>query len=317
MNQNAIELQKIELKRPQRITTMSKLLDVTNEAENHFRDELELVSNYKYANSISTDSRTKNVESKLPLEAKGQTVSKFMIKIHPQALERRIRHKEVQQRREAFEYERKLSRIVNEDKKVMISFENLRFLSNFSQNNEHYFSMKQCLLEEKEKRQRIKDYVYKRLAEKEYKIMNAQQRMKSLIDFETAKEFDHKRLLTHVMSKFRNIIQWKIRNQDVSIEMRRRTIFRHIFVKWEQHINCVWGERKKRAIAFDNRHCLKVAWSRWRQQYLITQSNKWTAVDWFNLRLSERIFQAWNRVTAQTRHLFEIKKMQADTHFNW
>lgn len=170
---------------------------------------------------------------------------------------------------------------------------------------------------EKEKRHRIKDYVNKCFAEKELKILKAQQRIKFLIDLETAKEFDRKRLLTNAMSKFRNIIQWKIRNQIVSTEMRRRIVLRNIFVRWAQHVICVWGERKRRAISFYNRHCLKIGWSRWHQKYLIAKSKMWTAVDWYDLRLNERIFQAWNRETAQTRHLLEIKNLQADAHFNW
>lgn len=159
--------------------------------------------------------------------------------------------------------------------------------------------------------------MHKRLAEKELRILKAQQRLKFLIDLETAKVFYRKRLLAHALSKFRNIIRWKIRNQIVSIEMQRRIIFGNIFVNWRQHTNRVWGERKQRAIAFHNRHCLKIAWLRWQQKYSIAQSNKRTAEDWFDLQLSERTFQAWNRVTAQTTHSFEIKKMQADAYFNW
>lgn len=182
-----------------------------------------------------------------------------------------------------------------------------------------FFSRKfeQRLLDEEAKRQRIKEFWRKRREEKELEAKKALERMKYLADLEKAKAFNRERLLKQAMKKFRNIVQWKIRNKSVSAVMRRRIIFRNIFVKWRQFTIRVWEERKERAITFYNRHCLKMAWSRWQQEYLILQSKQMVADDWFHLRLSERAFHAWERVTAQTRFVLEIKKTQADSHFNW
>lgn len=135
MQQNVIKMQKIKLKHPQRTFIMPKLLDVTNEAENHSHDKLGPVSKYRYGNSVSKDSKTKSLEQKLELETKGRTISKFVTKIHPRALERRIRHEEAQQRREAFEHKSKSARLANEERYVIISFENFRFFDNFFQTN--------------------------------------------------------------------------------------------------------------------------------------------------------------------------------------
>lgn len=175
----------------------------------------------------------------------------------------------------------------------------------------------QRLLDEEAKRQRIKDFWRKRREEKELEAKKALERLKFLTDLEKAKAFNRERLQQQAMKKFRNIVQWKIRNQTMSTEMRRRIIFRNNFVKWHQHTIRVWEERKERATTFYNRHCLKMAWSRWQQEYLILQSKQMVADDWFHLRLSERIFRAWEGVTAQTRLIFEIKQRQADAHFNW
>lgn len=172
-------------------------------------------------------------------------------------------------------------------------------------------------MDEEAKRQRIKELARRRREEKELEAKKALERMKFLADLEKAKAFNRERLLKQAMKKFRNIVQWKIRNQNVSTEMRRRVIFRNIFMKWRQHTIRVWIQRKERAISFYNRHCLKTAWLRWQQEYLILQSKQMVADDWYNLRLSERIFRAWERKTAQTRLIFEIKQKQADAHFHW
>lgn len=172
-------------------------------------------------------------------------------------------------------------------------------------------------MDEEAKRQRIKEFWRKRREEKELEAKKALERMKFLADLEKAKAFYRERLLKQAMNKFRNIVQWKNRNKKVSAEMRRRIIFRHIFGLWRQHTIRVWEERKERAISFYNRSCLKMAWSRWQQDYLILQSKQMVADDWFHLRLSERVFQAWERLAAQTRLIFEIKQKQADAHYNW
>lgn len=173
--------------------------------------------------------------------------------------------------------------------------------------------MKQHLLYENERKQRIKDLTHKFREEKELKV---RRRKKLLTDVEKAKNFDHERLIKFAMVKFRNIVLWKIRNQNVSTEMQRRIIFRNVFVRWQQHTIRVWEQRKEKVIAFYSRHCLKIVLDRWRNEYLICRSNAWLADDWFHLRLSERIFQAWKLVTVQTRKVSEIKQIQAETHYN-
>lgn len=148
-------------------------------------------------------------------------------------------------------------------------------------------------------------------------MLKAQQRIKFLIDLEIAKAFDRRRLLAHAIGKFQNIIRWKVRNQNVSDELRKRILLRNVLRKWKRHMICVWGDRKERAVAHHNLRCLKAAWARWQHDYSIARSHKWTAQDWFDMRLSERVFQAWNRGLAQTKYLSEMKKMQADAHYNW
>lgn len=176
----------------------------------------------------------------------------------------------------------------------------------------------QCLIEErKEKRQRIKDYVRKRQAEKELKVLKTQQRITFLINMEKAKEFDRQRLLAHVMAKFRNVVAWKTRNQNASDKLRQRIILRTAFGKWKQRMICVWSDGREKAVAHHNRRCLKAAWTRWQQDYWIARSHNWTAHDWFDMRLSQRVFRAWNRCIAQSKYLYKIKRMQADAHYNW
>lgn len=100
MQQNVIGPQKFKSKLPQRIN-MSKSI----EADNHL--------------------------TKFELEAKGQTAPKFVMKVHPRAFERQIKHEAAQRRREAYERERKAS-FVDEQKIVIKSIGNTVFVNLFS-----------------------------------------------------------------------------------------------------------------------------------------------------------------------------------------
>lgn len=141
--------------------------------------------------------------------------------------------------------------------------------------------------------------------------------MRFLANMEIAKSFNRERLLKHAIEKFKNIVKWKIRNKKVSNELRRQILFRNTFQKWRNLTVRIWDERKSKADAFHNHHCKVIVWSKWQQYYLVTQSKKMVAEDWFHLKLSERVFRAWERVTAQARLVYELKQRQAEAHFNW
>lgn len=109
---------------------LSKLLDDTNEAENHLRDELGLVSKYGCAKSrskakclqIAGNLKIEDTDVKSELEAKGIKAPKFLIEMQARALERQMRHEEAQRRREAYEREKEALRLAAEEEKVTTTF---------------------------------------------------------------------------------------------------------------------------------------------------------------------------------------------------
>lgn len=117
------------MQRQQRIITeikLSKLLEDTSEAENHLKEELNLVARNGYPNSrskakclqIAGNLKEKDADEKAELQAKGITAPKFLIEMQARALEREMRHQEAQRRREALEREKEALRIAAEDEKV-------------------------------------------------------------------------------------------------------------------------------------------------------------------------------------------------------
>lgn len=141
--------------------------------------------------------------------------------------------------------------------------------------------------------------------------------MRFLENMERAKSFDQNRLLKMAINKFRNLVKWKHRNIKVSKELRYRIICRDYFKKWREITAKIWTERKAKADACYNLHLKMATWASWQQLFLIAQSKKMLAEDWFNYKITERVLRAWDRITAQTRLKIEIKEKQAEAHFNW
>lgn len=66
-----------------------------------------------------------------------------------------------------------------------------------------------------------------------------------------------------------------------------------------------------------DRHCMSVAWKQWQRFYLVEHSKQLLAMDWYDMKLSERMLREWVRFTAKKRLILEIKLRKAEAHHNW
>lgn len=128
--QDIIELQKMKLRRQERIIAdlkLSKLFEDMNEAENHLKEGLKFVARKGCQNSRSK-ARCLQIAGNLKdgedderyqnLQAKGLSAPKFLIEMQSRALEREMRHQRAQQRREILEREKEALRIAAELERV-------------------------------------------------------------------------------------------------------------------------------------------------------------------------------------------------------
>lgn len=128
----ALQRNAIGIRKPKFKHSELRSVDVTAEAKNHLHANL--VAKIRYS-QIDANLKTKSDKPKLELEAKGQSAPIFLMRIHPRALERRIKFEEVQQRRDAIEYERIRAIFANEKTPVVISIERFRLFSDLYQSN--------------------------------------------------------------------------------------------------------------------------------------------------------------------------------------
>lgn len=175
----------------------------------------------------------------------------------------------------------------------------------------------QRLEDEEAKRERIRELRRKRIEEKERQAKLALEKLKLLADLGRAKDLYRFRTLKRVFGRFRNLIAWKRHNLNKSKEFRRQLMCRRMFGRWHRYTVRIWEKRKVKAVRCYERHCMLVAWKQWQRFYLIENSKKLLAIDWYDLKLSERMFCEWVRFTAQKRLILEIKLRKAEAHHNW
>lgn len=171
--------------------------------------------------------------------------------------------------------------------------------------------------DETAKRQRIDELRRKRQSEKQRRIQREMEHLKFTADMERVKHFDRCRLLKWAFHKFRNLLRWRKLNEQLAVAFWRKTMQGKHLVKWRERVSYVWSERKKRAELFYDRQCVRMAFQVWHRYYL-AEHGKWlVAVDWYDMRISERYFRVWKWMTTSHRLMYEMKEKQAEAHYEW
>lgn len=245
----------IDLNRQQRISSkykLSKLLENVKVIESHRKEETDAKSE-----DVINQPKTKVLQK--PGHLKG---ARFLSEMQAHAMERRMKNEEARKRREENEREKETLRLAAEQK--------------------------ESLLREEAKRQRIKEYWRKRREEKDLEIKKELDRSKCLAQNQLAQAFDRNRLLKQAIEKFKNIIKWKCRNENLALKMSVRMVYRNSFDRWRNFAIAAQEERKNKMVD-----------------------------DWRYFRMKEQVFRAWVDVTCQTRLVLEKKLQQADAHYIW
>lgn len=132
IQQDIIELQKMKLKRQERVIAelkLSRLLEDNDDSKNDIKDELKFVARNGCQKSRSK-ARCLQVAGNLKdeaddelyeqLQAKGLTAPKFLIEMQARALEREMKHQQARERREAIDRDREEIRMAAEEARVRL-----------------------------------------------------------------------------------------------------------------------------------------------------------------------------------------------------
>ncbi|XP_037037996.1 calponin homology domain-containing protein DDB_G0272472 [Bradysia coprophila] len=301
IQQDIIELQKLKLERQERMISelkLSKLTDDAKESKATIKDELKNVIRNGCANSrakarclqIVANVRDDEDDEYAKLQARG--VPKFLIEMEQRAMERNRKHQEAKDRREQLEKEKEELRLAAEEAKR--------------------------LQDEEAKRKRIEELREKRRQEKLAKIQKENERLKQIENNKKATAFYRHMLLSRFgMNGFKLLIKIKKRNERKAEIFHRQMIVRNSFHGWKLHVYNVWNYRKMKADNHFNRQLLKKCFFALKKNQLNQHSKMLVAMDWYDLKLTERMFHIWVGYTKMEKILDEIKMRQAEAHYDW
>lgn len=301
--QNIIELQKLKLKRQEQLITemkLAKFTEMVKESKNDLKIELlnakrgnsKLKAKVRCIQMISNIPQDPVEEERRKLMAQGLIVPKFLAKMQERAQERQHRHEEARERRCRLEQEKE------EAKKAA--------------------ELAKRLEDEEAKRKRLIEMREKRRQEKIAKELKEQERMQYQKNLKIARDHYHHKLMKRLgFFAFELLIRLKRANYKKSLLHRQRIIMKRCFNVWHKNAKVVWDHRREQADNLYNKNVTKKFIKIWIHLNAINHSKLLVAVDWYEVRLSQKMFDAWIQYTEACKLIEKRKLADAEAHYSW
>uniref|UniRef100_A0A182R2Z7 Uncharacterized protein n=1 Tax=Anopheles funestus TaxID=62324 RepID=A0A182R2Z7_ANOFN len=304
VQQDIIELQKLKLERQERIITelkLSKFSEASKISKMEIQSELlkaartghvrlrakakciQIVGNIKADTSEEDEMRK--------LQAQGLMIPKFLAKMQQRALERSQRHQEAKERRMRLEKERENAKQAAEEAKRQE--------------------------DEDARKRRYREMREKRKLEKLQKIIREQERQAWIANNQIAKEFRLLKLKRFGMHSFKLLLGIRHENERRSIAYRRRYYKRKYFRKWWSHTNALWESKKALADGLHEVKLYRLTVRHWKMYMYEQRSKLQVAIDWYEMRMSEKVISIWIGKTKQSLMILQGKISHAASHYEW
>ncbi|XP_035779112.1 uncharacterized protein LOC118459639 [Anopheles albimanus] len=304
VQQDIIELQKLKLERQERIITelkLSKFSEAAKISKQEIQSELLKAARTGHvrlrakARCIQIVGNMRNDTSEedeiRKLQAQGLMIPRFLAKMQQRALERSQRHQEARERRLRLEKEREDAKVAAEEAKR--------------------------LEDEEARKRRYREMREKRKLEKLQKIIREQERQAWIANNQIAKEFRLLKLKRFGMYAFRLLLGVRHENERRSIAYRRRYYKRKYFRRWWYHTNSLWESKKAMADVLHEHKILIVAMRHWKMYMHQQRCKLQVAIDWHEVRLTEKIISIWIGRTKQSLLILQGKMSHAASHYEW
>lgn len=279
---------------------MLKFSEMMKESKNEIKKELMLAKRGNV--KLRIKARCIQLAADIPLDpeeedrrkilAQGLEVPKFLAKMQERAAERQLRHEEARERRIKLEQEKEEVKTAAEIAKKME--------------------------DEEVKRKRMLEMCDKRRREKHIKIVREQERQKYIEDMIKVKAFYARKLMQRIGFKaFELLIQLKRINHKKANIHRRQTCMKKHFILWHLNTKAVWDFKKEQAYDLYQVMLIKHHFAIWKHVRQIHKSKYLVAIDWYEVKITEKIVKHWALKTQQNK-ILEIAKLRgAEAHYNW
>lgn len=303
VQQDIIELQKLKIQRQERLITEMKLVkfsEMLKESKNDLK--MELINAKRGNTKLRVKARcielAANIkpdpeeEERRKMMAQGLMVPKFLQKMQDRAIERLTRHEEARERR---------LRLENEKDEIKNQIE-----------------LSKRMEDEEGKRKRLLEMREKRRQEKIIKQLKEQERLRFQENLKRAKDHYTKSLMKQLgFRAFQLMIRLKRTNHRKSMIFRRKMCMKKCFNLWFINAKIVWDNKRAQA---DRLHEISLVRGRltvWKHVHNIHKKKFLVAIDWYEVRVSEKLLKCWIQFSQQSKFIESNKMKVAEAHFNW
>ena len=158
----------------------------------------------------------------------------------------------------------------------------------------------------------------KRRQEKMAKVLRERERLRAIENHKKAQEFCRRLLLRRVgMEGFKRLLARKHENLRKSENFRRHLYKKSCFSAWRAFVIIQVERKLTMAENLHEKIVKRNAFAAW-QQYMADMQSKYNvAVDWWELKFTERTFTHWWAYTKRMSLIEDTKMQQAAAHHEW
>ena len=303
IQQDIIELQKLKIQRQERMITemkLAKFSEMLKESKNDLKMELlnakrgttKLRVKARCIQMVANIKPDPEEEERRKLQAQGLVVPRFLQKMQDRAFERLSRHQEARERR---------MRLENEKEEMKNATDLARRLE-----------------DEEVKRKRHLEMREKRRQEKLAKILKEQERQQFMENLKKARDHYARSLMKHLGFKaFELLIRLKRTNHKKSMIHRRKLCMKKSFNLWFINTKIVWDNKRAQADRLHEMSQLKSCIRIWKHVHHCHKSKFLVAIDWYEVKVSEKLFKSWIQFTKISKFIENSKMKKAEAHYNW
>lgn len=303
VQQDIIELQKLKIQRQERLITEMKLAKFTEMVKESKNDlKMELINAKRTNTKLRAKARCIEMVANIPpdpieeerrkLLAQGLMVPKFLQKMQERAAERLARHEEARERRARIEYEKEEAKNAAEIAKR--------------------------LEDEEAKRKRFLEMREKRRQEKLTKQLKELEHKRFLENLKIARDHYTRNLMKRIgFHAFELLIKMKRLNHKKATIHRRRVCMKKFFNLWHRNTKTVWDIKRLQADKLYTFMLYRMCIKKWRHVHSIHQSKFLVATDWYEVKITEKLFYRWVQFAEDSKAIESVKMRNAEAHYNW
>jgi hypothetical protein len=231
-------------------------------------------------------------EERRKMLAQGLMVPKFLQKMQERAFERVARHDEARERRMKLEQEK--------------------------EENKNAADLARRAEDEEVKRKRLLEMREKRRQEKIAKILREQERQRFQENLKKARDHYATNLMKQLGFKaFQLLIRLKRTNHKKSTIHRRKMCMKKCFNMWFINTKIVWDNKRAQADRLYEISLMRGRVKVWKHVHNINKSKFLVAIDWYEVRLSDKLFKNWIMFAHHSKCIENSKLKVAEAHYNW